>query len=359
MVRWKHGFDSFFGISASLDMPPFVYIENHRFTEVPMVEKKWVRSGPAAKDFEAVNVLPDLTRKAVEFVNTHADAAKQSGTSTKPFFLYLAFTAPHTPIVPTKEWQGKSGLGPYGDFVMETDSCAGEVLKAIDTAGLTDNTLVIFASDNGCSPAAKVEDLEAQGHFPSAGFRGYKSDIWDGGHRIPFIVRWPGHIKPGSQSDALVCLTDFTTTCADLLGATLPAETAEDSQSILPILLDKPGAKGRADAVHHSIDGMFAIRQGKWKLELCPGSGGWSAPREADAVKQGLPPDQLYDMDADPGEQHNLAAAHPEIVKELTTLLQKQIDQGRSTPGPVQKNDARIVVRKPPARAGAEAAKGD
>ena len=336
----EHGFDYYFGISASLDMPPFVYIENDRVTEVPSVEKKWVRSGPAAKDFEAVDVLPKLTEKAKDYIAKHAGDAKQTGAEAKPFFLYLAFTSPHTPIVPTPEWQGKSGLGPYGDFVMETDWATGEVLKAIDEAGLKDDTLVVFASDNGCSPAAKVADLEAQGHYPSAQFRGYKADIWDGGHRIPFIVRWPGKVKAGSSADTVICLTDFMATCAELVGETLPANAAEDSVSMLPILLSQTGGQTHEAIVHHSINGNFAIRKGNWKLELCAGSGGWGAPREAEAIKEKLPPEQLYDMSSDEGEQHNVAAEHPEVVKELTALLQKYIDDGRSTEGARQKNDA-------------------
>ncbi len=329
----KHGFDYFFGISASLDMPPFVYIENGRFTEEPTVEKKWVRTGPAAKDFEAVNVLPDVTHKAADYIAAHAAEAKTG----KPFFLYVAFTAPHTPILPMKDWVGKSGLGPYGDFVMETDWAAGEVLKALDTGGVADNTLVVFTSDNGCSPAANVAKLEAEGHFPSAEFRGYKADIWDGGHRIPFIVRWPGKVQPGSHSGDLCCLTDLLATCADLVGEKLPASAAEDSVSLLPTLLAKSDGPRHEAVVHHSIDGMFAIRQGRWKLELCAGSGGWAAPREAEAVAQHLPPAQLYDMTADIGEQHNVAAEHPDVVKQLTALLEKYIAEGRSTAGPAAK----------------------
>jgi arylsulfatase A len=286
----------------------------------------------------------------------------------------LAFTSPHTPIVPTKQWQGKSGLGPYGDFVMETDWAAGEVLNALDTAGLADNTLVIFASDNGCSPAAKVDQLEAQGHYPSAQFRGYKADIWDGGHRIPFIVRWPGKVPTGSQTATLVCLTDLIATCAELVDEKLPDNAAEDSQSLLSVLTGKTtsatgaiagnaaggGGTNRVSVsgaehdeiheavVHHSINGNFAIRKGKWKLELCAGSGGWSAPREAEAVAKGLPPEQLYDMGTDESEQHNVAAEHPEVVKELTALLKKYIADGRSTPGTPQKNDSPIKLRKEP-----------
>ena len=344
----QHGFDFYFGISASLDMPPFVYLENERVTETPTVEKKWVRTGPAAKDFEAINVLPDLTHKAVDYIVAHAAEAKREGAAAKPFFLYLAFTAPHTPILPTPEWQGKSGLGPYGDFVMETDWATGEVLSAIDRSGLSDNTLVIFTSDNGCSPAADVKKLEAEGHFPSAEFRGYKSDIWDGGHRIPFIARWPGKVKPASHTSALTCLTDLIATCADILGDKLPENAAEDSVSLLPILTSQTNQVVREAVVHHSIEGLFAIRKGKWKLELCAGSGGWSAPHDADSVKQGLPSVQLYDMSTDAGEQHNVASIHPDVVKDLTALLQKYIEEGRSTTGLRQTNDERIQVRKVP-----------
>jgi arylsulfatase A len=345
----QHGFDSFFGISASLDMPPFAYIENDRFPQPPTVQKKWVRSGPAAKDFEAENVLPDLTKHAVDYIS--------SRDRKQPFFLYLAFTAPHTPILPTRDWQGKSGLGPYGDIVMETDWAAGEVLKAIDKAGLADDTLVILSSDNGCSPAADVKHLQSQGHFPSADFRGYKADIWEGGHRIPFVARWPGHIAAGTRSGATICLTDLMATCADLIDQKLPADAGEDSISLLPELLARANTIGARDGVvHHSVDGCFAIRRGKWKLELCAGSGGWAAPREAAAVEMKLPREQLYDMAADPAEEHNVATQHPQVVKELTALLQQQIDAGRSTSGEPQRNDVPIVVRKPPRRAATSSA---
>lgn len=335
----QHGFDQFFGISASLDMPPFAYIDGDRFPLPPTVEKKWVRTGPAAKDFEAVDVLPTLTRKAVEFVTRQGDARKQGGP---PFFLYLAFTSPHTPIVPTPAWQGKSGLGPYGDFVMETDHATGQVLDALDRAGLADNTLVIFTSDNGCAPYVDVKHLESLGHFPSAIYRGYKADIWDGGHRIPFLVRWPGHVRPGSRTDALTCQTDLFATCADLLHS--PAD-AEDSFSMLPALAGKPPA--RHAIIHHSINGSFAVRKGHWKLELCPGSGGWAAPRDPEAVRQGLPLDQLYDLSTDPSEEHNLVATRPEVVKELTTLLQESVADGRTSPGILAKNDVPIQLHRP------------
>ena len=332
------GFDYFFGISASLDMPPFAFIENDRFTETPTVEKKWVRKGAAAPGFEAENVLPELTRKAVEYLHRRAG-------EKQPFFLYLALTSPHTPIVPTKDWAGKSGLNAYGDFVMQTDWSVGQVLQALETNGLAANTLVLFTSDNGCSPAAKVQELESKGHYPSYVFRGYKADIWDGGHHIPFLARWPGRIKPGSVSTQLICLTDLLATCADVLGTNLPPGSGPDSVSILPALRGQTAPVHEA-VIHHSVNGSFAVRCGKWKLELCPDSGGWSSPKPGSAEAGKLPPVQLYDMDADMGERANLAAEHPEIVARLTKLLEKYIVDGRTTPGPALKNDVRVNVRK-------------
>ena len=333
------GFDYFFGISASLDMPPFAFVENDRFTQAPTATKKWLRAGPAAPDFEAVDVLPTLTRKAVEYIGARA-AAK------KPFFLYFPLNSPHTPIVPTKEWQGKSGLGDYADFVMETDWALGEVLAALGKNGIEESTLVIFTSDNGCSPAAGIPKLESQGHYPSADRRGYKADIWDGGHRIPFITRWPGKFKPGTRSDQLLCLVDLMATSADLLGATLPDNAGEDSVSILPALLGHADKPLRGTVVHHSIDGSFAIRQGQWKLDLCASSGGWSAPKPGSKEAKQLPPAQLYDMTKDVGERINEYKDHPEIVARLTKLLEKTVADGRSTPGAPQKNDAEIRLWK-------------
>jgi arylsulfatase A len=305
----QHGFDYFFGISASLDMPPYVYIENDRFTEVPSATKKFpslmygtnagtgpVRLGPASPGFEAVDVVPKVTGKAVDYI-------RKRGTDKKPFFLYVALPSPHTPLVPTKEWQGKSGLGPYGDYVMETDWSAGQIMRTIDAAGLRENTLILLTSDNGCAPYAGVEHLEASGHYPSAQFRGYKSDIWEGGHRIPFIARWPGKIKADSQSGQIVCLADLLATCSDLLQAQLPDNAAEDSVSLLPALVGKDRKPLHEAIVNHSATGRFAIRKGNWKLELCPGSGGWGQPGDAAAVTAGLPIMQLYDMHDDIGEK--------------------------------------------------------
>ena len=333
------GFDSYFGISASLDMPPFAFIENDHLTEPLITTKKWMRSGPAAVGFEAVDVLPTLTRKAVEFVTTQAKTGK-------PFFLYLPLNSPHTPLVPTKEWQGKSGLGDYGDFVMETDWAVGEVLAAVDKSGVGGNTIVIVTSDNGCAPYIGVHELEQKGHFASGDRRGYKSDIFDGGHRIPFIVRWPDRLKAGGRSAQTICLTDLMATCGDILGTKLPDNAGEDSVSILPALLGADKAPLHEALVHHSINGSFAIRQGKWKLELCPDSGGWSEPKPGSAAAKDLPKVQLYDLVADIAETKNVQAEHPEVVKQLTALLEKIIANGRSTPGPKQANDAKIIVNK-------------
>ncbi|MCX6930653.1 MAG: arylsulfatase, partial [Verrucomicrobia bacterium] len=304
------GFDYYFGISASLDMAPFVFIENDRVTEIPTVEKEWVRKGPAAKSFEAIDVLPALSSKAADFIADHGAGAKQG----KPFFLYLPLNSPHTPILPTKEWQGKSGLNPYADFVMQTDATVGAVLDALEQQGIAANTLVILTSDNGCSPSADYPTLLARGHNPSYRFRGTKSDIWDGGHRIPFLVRWPVRVKAGTTSDQLVCLSDLFATCADILGKKLPDNVAEDSVSILPALLNHAHKPLREAIVHSSINGSFSIRQGRWKLELCPDSGGWSDPKPGSPEALKLPLVQLYDLSCDIGETNNVQAEHPEVV---------------------------------------------
>lgn len=315
------GFDLFFGFHHARMMKSL--FENERVTQL----------------IEPVDMLPTLTRRASAYVEERAKTGK-------PFFLYFALNSPHTPIVPSKEWRGKSGLGDYGDFVMETDWAVGEVLAAVDKAGIANNTMVVFTSDNGCSPAAGVERLEKEGHFPSAQFRGYKSDIWDGGHRVPFLVRWPGHVRSESTSDQLICLTDFMATCADLLGVKLPVNAGEDSVSILPALLGEANQPLHEAIVHHSIQGNFSIRQGPWKLELCAGSGGWGKPKEAQAMKKGLPSVQLYNLADDIGEQHNLESSHPDRVTKMIALLERYVGNGRSTPGPRQKNDVPVKIRK-------------
>jgi arylsulfatase A-like enzyme len=227
---------------------------------------------------------------------------------------------------------------------MQVDASVGEVLKALEAGGLAKSTLVIFTSDNGCSPAANFAELARKGHHPSYHFRGHKADVYDGGHRIPFLVRWPGKVRPRSTCDRLTCLTDLLATCADVLGARLPDGAGEDSVSILPALLGKDKRPPRESAIHHSVDGSFAIRQGRWKLALCPGSGGWSRPRPGRDDTSKLPLIQLYDLSKDAGEKANLQADHPDVVARLTKLLEKQVADGRSTPGARQKNAVAVDV---------------
>lgn len=327
------GFDHFFGCSNARTMAAL--IENDRVIE----------------SIEPVAMLPRLARRATDYLHERAEAAR----SGRPFFLYLPLTSPHTPIVPAAEWNGRSGLNAYADFVMQTDAVVGEVLAALEREGLAGNTLVFFTADNGCSPAAKTDELERAGHFASGPFRGYKADIWEGGHRVPFFARWPGKVKPGSESKQLICHSDLLATCAELLGAKLPVTAGEDSVSILPALLGTDNAPLHEAVVHHSINGRFAIRQGNWKLAFCAGSGGWGQPGDADATKRGLPAAQLYDLTADPAETNNLHAANPAVVARLTQLLESWIASGRSTPGPAQQNDVSVAVNKAARPAGKKA----
>lgn len=346
------GFDYYFGISASLDMVPYTFLVNDRVVALPTEDRQFAmflgrtggttRRGPTAPDFDAADVLPQLTQKAVAYIESRARQA----SGGEPFFLYLPLASPHTPILPTEPWIGRSGLNAYADFVMQTDHCIGQVLAALDQHRLAGNTLVIVTSDNGCSPQARFDELAAAGHHPSYTFRGHKADIFEGGHRVPFVVRWPGRVKPGTQSDQLTCLTDLLATCAELLGAKLPDDAGEDSVSMLPAMLGTAQGPLREAVVHHSSNGSFAIRQGPWKLILCPDSGGWSAPRPGRDDTSGLPPVQLYNLHDDVGERNNVQDRHPEIVARLTQLLQHYVAQGRSTPGVPQRNAVEVRIRK-------------
>ncbi len=350
------GFDSYFGIAASLDMVPYAFLENDRVTQQPTETRKiammtgrdgsFTREGPAAPGFTGYEVLPTFTTKAIEFVQKHAPAAK----SGQPFFLYLPLASPHTPILPTPEWLGKSGLNPYADFVMQTDHCIGQIMDAVEKAGVAEDTLIVVTSDNGCSPQAKYEELLPKGHNPSYVFRGHKADIFDGGHRVPFIVRWPARVKAGAKSDQTVCLLDLMATAAEIVGTKLPDNAGEDSVSFFPALLGTDKAPLREAIVHHSINGSFSIRQGQWKLELCADSGGWSAPKPGSKEAQGLPASQLYDLSTDIGEQKNLVAEKPEIVARLTALLEKYVADGRSTPGAPQQNTTPVSLHTPAAK---------
>ena len=333
----NNGFHYFYGITASLDMAPYVYIENDKATDIPTVVKAFHRPGAAAADFEADQCLITFAEKSVAYINERATAKEKA-----PFFLYLPLTSPHTPIVPSKEFLGKSDIGVYGDFLMETDWVVGQVLEALEKNKLTDNTLIIFTTDNGCSPQAKIPNLMKLGHSPSGKLRGHKADIYEGGHRVPFIVKWPGHIKPDTVTSRLTCQTDITATVAEIIDHHIEPHAAVDSVSFLNTLKDETKTE-RSPIVHHSISGAFAIRSGKWKLAFCKGSGGWSAPRPGKAAKD-APDVQLFDLETDLGEQKNLALEMPEKVKELTLILEKYIKDGRSNPGYPQLNDRKVEI---------------
>lgn len=278
-------------------------------------------------------VITRLGDRSIEFIENQTKAKQ-------PFFLYLPLGSPHTPIVPSEKWVGKSGISIYADFVMESDHCVVRVLEALDRLGIADNTLVFFTADNGCSPEANFKELLAKGHDPSYSLRGMKSDVWDGGHRVPYVVRWPKVIKPESVSNELICHNNLMATCAEILAAKLPETAALDSFSILPVLkgeiLKTPT---HPYVIHHSISGRFAIRKGDWKFIATKGSGGWSKGSDGEVS-------QLYDMKNDRKESKNLVADKAETAAELTKLLESAISNGRTTPGANQKNDFEVVIWK-------------
>jgi arylsulfatase A-like enzyme len=334
----SHGFDYSYGFCGSLDMAPYVWVENSVPTMVPTKNtvnkggQDFWREGPTSDDFDHEQVLPHITQKAVAYI-------KEKAHNEKPFFLYLPLSAPHTPILPTDEFKGKSGLdNPYGDFVLMVDRTVEEISKALKEQGIEENTLLVFTSDNGCSPTADFQQLATKGHDPSYLFRGHKADIFEGGHRVPYLVSWPAKVKPGT-SDRLLCTTDLFATVADIIGVTYPDSVAVDSYSYLSALNLKSKAKERASVVHHSINGSFAIRKGEWKAVFCPGSGGWSAPKPNSKAIEELPPVQLYNLKEDVAEEVNLQAQHPEMVEEFRRILSGYVQEGRSTQGAPQKND--------------------
>lgn len=300
-----------------------------------------IKDDKVIAEIPTIRILELLGDKASEYI---ANESKNE----KPFFLYLALNSPHSPVVPSEKWQGKSGIGKYGDFVMETDHVVGRVIDALEEYGISENTLLFVTSDNGCSyPAAKGKKLEDEfGHFPSAQYRGSKSDIWEGGHRIPFFARWPGKIEANTINNELISLNNLMATCVDLTGTEIPENAGEDSFSILPLLLGDENSYQQDVVVHHSINGKFSVRKGQWKLEVCPGSGGWTNPRDEKAIELGLPEIQLYDLEKDAKEINNVSEKYPEIVKELTMELESVVIKGRSTPGSIQKNDVAVDISK-------------
>jgi arylsulfatase A-like enzyme len=307
-------------------MPPYLYLENGRATEpvnrqVPdSPQPAFYRGGATSATFDHGTTLLEITRHATAWLDGRKDG--------RPFFLYVALTAPHTPHVPRPEFRGRSGAGNYGDFVLETDWSVGQIADALARGGFADNTLFIVTSDNG----AHTQPLhleEKYGHQSNGNFRGQKSDAWDGGHHVPFVARWPGHVAAGSTCDRTVSLADLFATCADLVKSPVPDGSAEDSFSLLPLLLGRRDAPQRPAVVMHSGDGYFAIKRGPWKLVLARGSGGWSLPEAktpADA-----PPGQLYNTLEDPGEKVNLYEKRPEVVAELKAALEDYQKSGRSS----------------------------
>ncbi|SDD65649.1 sulfatase family protein [Niabella drilacis] len=337
------GFDYYFGVDAP-NYPPYAFIENDRLVGHPdrfLTFEKPLDSRPGAglSNWNQEEIMPRLQQKTEEYI-------LQASKNRQPFFLYLPLTGPHTPVLPSAAFKGKSGLNIYADFVMQADAYVGTVLRSLQKAGIADNTILVFASDNGCSPGANFEELEAKGHFPSYILRGAKADIYEGGHRVPCLIQWPRRIKGDREVKQPISLVDFFASFAHITGYPIKDHEAEDSYNLYPLLAN-PGFSGsiRSDVVMHSIDGSFSIRKNNWKLELCPGSGGWSAPR-SNANTEGLPPVQLYNLSNDIEEKNNVQAQHPRVVKKLTDLLIGYIEKGRSTPGKPQKNNGTFIPKR-------------
>lgn len=328
------GFDLYFGTDVP-NWPPYCFIDQDRTVGIPseflgapqLARNQASKQGPALKDWTLEPILPALAERASAFI-------KSEGNTPEPFLLYIPLTSPHTPLSVNDEWKGQSGLNLYADMVMETDAVVGSILNALEESGQTEQTLVLFTSDNGCAPYIDVDQLEAKGHFPSGPLRGYKSDAWEGGHRVPFIVRWPKVVAPGSTNHQLIHQADWIATLSDVLETPLAENEGEDSFSLIPLLKgeNKPI---REHSVSCSIRGIPSIRRGNWKLVLDKGSGGWTKGEAETTI-------QLYDLSKDIAESNNLAATQPDKVTELSQLLEHLITRGRSNPGPEQLNDVKV-----------------
>jgi arylsulfatase A len=324
----NHGFDYSFIIPASLDMSPYLYIRNNKPVNPPTAytagksekEQRGImrRPGKMSPDFNFEQVLPNFINDALVFI--------EEREKEKPFFLYLALPSPHTPWVPTEEFKN-SKAGVYGNYVTETDYMIGKILAALKKNQLEENTLVIVTSDNGAD--WKPTDIEATGHKANYIFRGRKADIYEAGHRVPFIAKWPTHIKKSSSSDQLMCTTDLFATVAGILKQPLPSGCAEDSENMLPAFTGKTKTPIREAIIHHSLAGIFSIRQGNWKLTTLLGSGGFTDPR-SEQPTAGAAPMTLYDLKADIAETKNLYYQYPERIKSLKSLLDRYIEQGYS-----------------------------
>lgn len=322
-----HGFDYYFGDDVP-NFPPYAWIENDRLLAIPTVPVKVdpvpqegraeCRPGPSVEGWRLDEVMPRITERAVEWVGEQAE-------SEQPFFLYFPWTAPHAPIVPTEQFQHQSGAGPYGDYVQQCDWTAGQVLDALDQHGLTDNTIVIFTSDNGPEgyAYARVNDT---GHRSMGPLRGVKRDIWEGGHRVPMIVRWPGVVEPGTVSDALMSQIDIYATLAAVVGAEIPPGMAEDSIDQRAVLRGEPAV--REALVHNTHAEQYSIRRGDWVL-VDTDKAGYNRGRVPDdyvgpADYEAHPePAALYNLADDLGERQNVIESHGEVAEDLRELLHR------------------------------------
>lgn len=319
------GFDYYFGTDVP-NFPPFTFIEKDRMVIAPTAASKrdpevriHFEGAPMAPGWRFDRILPTLTERAVKYVEDHAHA-------DAPFFLFFSMTSPHEPISPSERFRGKSGIAPIADFLMETDWSAGQVIEAVDRAGIADDTIVIFAADNGHSHYTGFDKLVERGHMPSGPYRGHKGEIWEGGHRVPLIVRWSGHAAPGTRSDQLIGLNDLMATCAAVVGASLPDHAGEDSVNMLSAIEGRAEAPLRETLVHHDVGGRFALRQGDWKLVIV-------------ASKEDEPKYELYNLREDIAETRDRSAENPEAVERMISLLDEYVERGRSTPGAPQLND--------------------
>jgi arylsulfatase A len=336
------GFDYYFGTDVP-NQPPFTFIENDRVFEQPTSQFKhdpkdgqflpaMFNGNPMAPGWKFDQILPTLTKRAVDYIH------KQAKTE-QPFSLYFPMTSPHTPISPNDDFRGKSGISAVADFIMETDWSAGQVIQALTDAGVADNTLIIFTSDNGHLPQEWNELIQA-GHSPSGPYRGRKADIWEGGHRIPLLVRWPGKITAGDISDNLLSLNDIFSTCAELLGTALPKNAAEDSFSFLNNLLGKTDQPHRDHIVSHSVGGEFGYTDGQWKLVYLNDDPNRFKSRGNPRTAE------LYHLSEDIAEATNLMYQNPEMVRQLDTHLRQVVSQGSSRPGANGRNDAIVEIDK-------------
>lgn len=326
------GFDYYFGDDVP-NYPPYAFIENNRLLQTPDHSKPdsiYGNPGPMSSGWDLRAVMPSLTEKAEKYIEEQAQ-------SDNPFFLYFALTAPHTPIAPTIDFQGVTEIGLYGDYVHQVDYTVGQVVKALKKSGQLENTLLIFTSDNG-SPqrdgsdmVGEIGSIKKTGHDPSKPYRGIKADIYEGGHRVPFIVSWPSTIAQGKINPQLFGLNDVIATLAGIIGLPDKKKEFEDSRDFSPIFLGKSDSITREHLVNHSINGSFAIRKGDWKLILAEGSGCWTKTVPPNPGEK-LPPVQLYNLKNDPQELNNLQDEYPELIKEMSATLEKIKSQGYSNP---------------------------